>query len=177
MQRNGNDGRIKLNPLPLIVMVALLLIDQITKCFFHQKGENYEVVVIENFFKFSTVYNEGAAFGFLGNQAWGQIFFKILTVLAIVGFYLFYLFATFKEYKFLKYALILVFAGMIGNFIDRLAFNYVVDFLSFTFWGWDFAVFNVADVCLSVGVVMLVVHFLFLDQDAIFKKKDGKDNA
>ena len=103
------------------------------------------------------------------------MFFKILTGVSIVAFYIFFLFASQKEYKMLKYGLVLVFAGMIGNFIDRLAFNYVVDFISFTFGNYNFAVFNIADACLTIGVIMMMVHFLFLDDDALFRKK--KENG
>ena len=177
MQRNGNNGRIKLNPLPLILIVLLVLIDQITKCFFHEKGVGYSVTVINGVLDFTTVYNDGAAFSFLSGWAYAQLFFKILTGVSIVGFYIFFLFASQKEYKMLKYGLVLVFAGMIGNFIDRLAFNYVVDFINLTFV--DFAVFNIADICLTVGVIMMVVHFLFLDDDALFRKKkeDGNEKV
>ena len=52
-----------------------------------------------------------------------------------------------------------------------------MDFLSFTFFGWDFAVFNVADAFLCVGVAMLIIHYMFLDKNAIFKKKAKPKDA
>ena len=63
-----------------------------------------------------------------------------------------------------------------GNFIDRLLNSKVVDFLSFHFWGYDFPTFNVADICLTVGVIMLIVHFLFFDGNAVFGKKQISEN-
>jgi hypothetical protein len=56
-------------------------------------------------------------------------------------------------------------SGLLGNFIDRLFFGEVTDFISFIFFGSPFAVFNVADICLCVGVIMAVVHYCFFDKD------------
>ncbi len=54
-------------------------------------------------------------------------------------------------------------AGAIGNFIDRMTLGYVVDFFSFYFFGWGFPVFNIADICISVGFVMLII-FTLIDE-------------
>jgi len=170
MQRTRRNGIVAFLPVAIIILV--ILIDQITKCFFHGKGSTYSQEVINGFLTFKTVYNDGAAFSFLGDVPWAQTFFKILTLVSIVIFYVFYLYALKKEYVFLQYSLALIFAGMLGNFIDRLAFSYVVDFISCNFWGYDFAVFNVADMSLCVGVAMLLFHYLFLDSQALFKKND-----
>ena len=127
---------------------------------------------VEDFFYFTYTVNTGAAWSFLSDVSWAQTFFKILTLVSIVIFYLFYLYALKKEHVFLQYSLALIFAGMLGNVIDRLAFSYVVDFISCNFWGYDFAVFNVADMSLCVGVAMMLFHYLFLDSQALFKKND-----
>ena len=67
-----------------------------------------------------------------------------------------------------------ILAGTIGNFIDRLAYNYVVDFISWVFGSYHFPVFNMADVFITVGVIMFVAHYLFIDKDAVFRSKHGK---
>jgi len=69
-----------------------------------------------------------------------------------------------------------VVGGTLGNFIDRLSFNGVTDFISLVFGDYYFPVFNLADSFLTVGVIMLIVHFLFLDESALFKKNNGKEN-
>ena len=112
----------------------------------------------------------------LSNADWGQIFFKIITPIALAGYLLLYVFGAKKSFI-LKYALILTAAGTIGNYIDRLAFGYVIDFLSFTFFGYDFAIFNLADVFLCVGVFALIVYYFFLDEDAVFKFKKSDDDT
>jgi signal peptidase II len=131
-----------------------------------------KTVVIKDFFELTYTVNTGAAWSFLSGVSWAQTFFKVLTMVSLVLFGVFLFYAFKQNYKFLKYALVLVIAGTIGNFIDRILINGVIDFLSFTFWGWDFPVFNVADSCLTVGVIMIIVHYCFIDKDALFRKKN-----
>ena len=64
---------------------------------------------------------------------------------------------------------------MIGNFVDRMAFGAVTDFLSFTFGSYVFPTFNMADTFLCVGVAMLMIYYLFLDDSALFGKNGKKE--
>ena len=154
---------------PVILLAALIGIDQITK-YFADKNR-VDLAVIDGFFYLSYSTNSGAGFSFLADKEWGQLFFKIITPIALVAFIAFYVFAVKKSYKWLAYSLTVIIAGTIGNYIDRLINSEVVDFLSFHFGSYVFPTFNVADICLTVGVIMLIIHFLFLDNSAVFKKK------
>lgn len=163
--------------IPLLIAGVLILIDQLTKLYF---AKNYELYaprkdVIEGFFGFKYVQNTGSAFSMFADKTWGQTFFKILTPIALLAYVFLYVFIG-RKYKFLPVGIIFTLAGTVGNYIDRLINSYVIDFISFTFFGWDFAIFNLADVFLCVGIAMILIHFLFLDNDAVFKikKKDGK---
>ena len=153
----------------------ILLLDQITKCYFHSKGEGYTEVVIPDFFSLSTVYNSGSAFGFLGDASWAQIFFKILTPIVLIGLYIYFLF-TRTKYTFLRFGIVFLAAGILGNFIDRISFNYVIDFISFKFGSYYFPNFNVADMAITVGIIMFFIHLLFLDKDALFARKKDKES-
>lgn len=155
--------------IPVVLGLALIGLDQITKYFAARDEVNS--VVIENFFYLSYSTNSGAGFSFLADKEWGQLLFKIITPFALVAFFAGYVFAVRKSYKWLAYSVTLVMSGTIGNFIDRLLNSEVVDFLSFHFGSYIFPTFNVADICLTVGVIMLIVHFLFFDVNAVFKKK------
>ena len=159
---------------PVILLAALIGLDQITKYF--AERDNADTVVIDGFFYLSYSTNSGAGFSFLADKEWGQTLFKIITPVALVAFCAFYVFAVKKSYKWLAYSVVLIIAGTIGNYIDRLINSEVVDFLSFHFGSYVFPTFNVADICLTVGVIMLIIHFLFLDKSAVFKKKPKTDD-
>jgi len=164
--------------LPLIVLCLCVLFDQLTKFHFKKTLSNGDDIdVIPNFFYFTYTVNTGAAWSFLANKAWGQIFFKILTGISLVlfGFLMFYAYK--KNYKWLTYAVALIIGGTIGNFIDRLIFNGVTDFIGFIFGDYYFPIFNLADTFLVVGVIMAVIHFLFLDNNKMFKKSNKKSKA
>ena len=173
MQRNGFDGKrlILRYLLPSLILLFILFFDQWTKHYFENFGIGYSYEIIEDFFRFYVTHNSGAAFSMLSGQDWAQTFFIVLTVIALVVFIVFYYFIS-KKYRFIKYGTIFIIAGTIGNFIDRVRFGYVVDFISFTFFKtYNFAIFNIADTFLCIGVAIVVFHFLFLDDNAIFKKK------
>ena len=176
MQRTWTDRRkrIVVESLFFLLLCVIILIDQITKYHFSSMlAEGESQVVIDGFFYFSHYRNEGGAWSIMSNVSWAQTFFKILTVFAVIGFVVFYIYALKKNYRWLKVSLVFVIAGTIGNFIDRILFNEVIDFLGFIFWGYYFPVFNIADSFLVVGTIMIVLHFLFFDKDAIFRKKDA----
>ena len=179
MLRNGaNKRKIALELLPIVLLIFLLLLDQITKTCaknLHDNADWMSTTVISNFFELRYVMNQGAAFSFLAGVEWGQTFFKCLTVVAIVLFFIYYVHICKKGCKWARYALILMFAGMLGNFIDRLYYDGVVDFISLIFGSYHFPIFNFADIYMTVGVIMLILHFFFIDKDAIFRKK--KSNA
>ncbi len=154
----------------IILFFVTLFADQITKivCDAHQVN----IPVIEGVLKIDIAYNKGASFSFLSNVEWAQTFFIILTVVVLafgVGFILYEK----PKSKWLNSALALMFSGTIGNFIDRLAFKYVRDFINVPF----FANFNVADICLCVGAFMLVFYVLFLGKDPVFNFKKNKEES
>lgn len=183
MQRIRFDRRKLVVILTAIGIVALfVLIDQLSKLYFVKLNERENLTlnpkrVLGNFFYFSFLYNTGSAYGMLSGKPWAQTFFKILTPVAIIGFSIVLVYALKKKYKFFAFALMLIIGGTLGNYIDRLILGKVVDFLCIEINGNRiFGVFNVADVFLSLGMVMAVIHFLFIDDNAVFRKKNGKTN-
>ena len=99
----------------------------------------------------------------------GANLFKILTVVVLIVGVIFIIVQKPKS-KWLNSALALMFSGTIGNFIDRLVFSYVRDFINVPF----FANFNVADICLCIGAGMLIFYVLFLDSDPVFNLRSKK---
>ena len=162
----------------LIIIVCAVLIDQISKALMVTLlvEEGNFIVIIPEFFKLKLHYNTGAAFSsFDGNFP----FLMIMTAIATVVFVYMAKYADFDTKKFYSWGIYLMIGGMIGNFIDRV-FNYgkgVVDFLAFTFFKtYDFAVFNIADSFLVVGVICVMIDILFFESKREKKTKELEIN-
>ncbi len=183
MQRTRSNRRIILSILPFLILLILITADQLTKLYFRRldaSGTWTETTVIKDFFYFRYTVNSGAAWSFLADKPWGQTFFKVLTSFALVGFSFILAYTIRKKIGFLRYAMVFVIAGTVGNFIDRLLFNGVSDFISLVFGTYNFPIFNLADVFLCVGAFMTVLHLLFIGEGALFRKsgkKNGKTNS
>lgn len=116
-------------------------------------------VVWEPMWAMRYVENEGAAWGLFQNlsEKVRNAFFTLVS-LAAVGFILGYYRKLRREQRYSQVALALLLSGAVGNFIDRLARGYVVDFIDWYARGWHWPTFNVADSCIVVGVAMLLLQ-------------------
>ncbi len=142
-----------------------------------------EVFVIPDFFSLYLTYNEGSAFGLGDSAAWARILFIIISWIASILIPLFHWHYLRKEDPWINAVFALCFAGAAGNLIDRTfywpettGFSGVIDFFCFYINGPDkapFAIFNVADACLTVGIALLLIVFLvrFIKEE---RAKHGK---
>lgn len=161
----------------LLIAGGVLALDLITKTL--AVSHEFNFVVIPKLVKFTLSYNTGAAFSFLSGKDWAQTFFVIITFIAlsaILAYFIYKLAVKQKPSKWIGVALALIFAGALGNLIDRMAFGKVRDFI-LLFYDTDIfpAIFNVADVSLVSGVITLCFYLLFLDKDALFRKKPKEE--
>lgn len=155
----------------ILIIGILVIIDQFTKVLaYNRLKDNAPFIIIKNIFELRYLENRGAAFGMLQNQ---KIFFVIIaSVMSLVVLYILAKCPADKKYIAFKICLLLIGAGAIGNLIDRLARNFVVDFFYFILI--DFPIFNVADIYVSIACVLLIILILFVYKDADFdflKKK------
>lgn len=142
----------------LLAIVVLVTIDQFSKYLITQNLFDgvKEIKLIDNFFYITNVKNYGAGFSILQNQ---RIFLIIVTIIAII--FVAYLLIKSKNSEPLnRVCYILIIGGAIGNLIDRITLGYVIDFLDFYIFGYDFPVFNLADCFLTVGCFLLIISIL-----------------
>ncbi len=154
----------KLRLLPwLIIGLLLIALDQASKHWITQRLSYQEtMVVIERFLNFTLTHNKGAAFSFLHDSSWGHWVFVTIASAAAIGIPI-WLRGLQRAQWLLATALMLIWSGAIGNLIDRLRFQYVIDFVAVHYDDvWAFAIFNVADAAISVGAVLLISYELFV---------------
>ncbi len=159
----------------IVSVIVLIGIDQLTKFLaetYLLNGDN--IILINNIIELRFSYNTGAAFSLFQDF---PIFPLLISIIGIIGIAYFFKDANFKRRPLYTVSLILIYAGTWGNFIDRFLMiigqkEGVVDFLNFLFM--DFAVFNFADICLTIGMVILSVYIVFFepkDPLQLFQKK------
>ena len=141
----------------LIVVFLTLGLDQWTKWAVERSLDLYErVEIIKNFFTVTYVQNTGAAWSIM--EGGSMAVFYVITLVALVIMISYYRSSECDALG--KWGIVMMMGGTIGNFIDRLRLQYVVDFLSFDIFGYDFPIFNVADIFLCLGVGILILSFI-----------------
>lgn len=152
MQKNKNKV--------YLTSVLVLLIDQIVKLLIKTNMNlNEEISIIPNFFSIQYLKNTGAAFSILENQT---ILLAITSIICI-SVIIYYL----KKEENLTTAMYLSFGlvlgGILGNLIDRIVYQGVIDFLSFQIFNYNFPVFNIADIGITIGVLLLIIIYISRD--------------
>lgn len=150
-----------------IIAILALILDQVTKVIVKYNMELHQkITIIEDVFYITSHRNRGAAWGILQNK---MVIFYIITVIAI-GAFIYFIQTTEDENKFTLIGLGLMLGGAIGNFIDRLFFKEVVDFIDVYIGTYDFPVFNIADSALNIGVAFIIIDMII---EYIKEKKHG----
>ena len=137
------------------VLAILIVLDQLVKSYVVQNIALGEVKTwIPNLVSLTYLQNRGAAFSILQDQ---QLLFAVITLVVVVGA-IWYLHKHMEDSLWMVLGLTLIIAGGLGNFIDRISQGFVVDMFHLDFI--NFAIFNVADSYLTVGVIILLLAML-----------------
>lgn len=152
----------------VLIMVILITIDQISKYFIVINKNKLPKVIINNILRFNYCENRGIAFG-IGEGTVQLI--SIITIIIIVII----LFAIYKNYSKIDTKILcgtsIMIAGGIGNLIDRIFRLYVVDFIDFSEL-FNFPIFNFADICVVIGVIIIGIAYLILDRGENIEKNN-----
>lgn len=135
--------------LVLAIVAVTIIVDQLTKFLvvkYMTLGQS--ISVIDNFLYITSHRNEGAAWGILQGK---MIFFYVVTLVVIGLVILWIRKLDIKKEKLLVIALSFILGGALGNFIDRVMYQHVVDFINTYIFGYDFPIFNIADSALCIG--------------------------
>jgi signal peptidase II len=167
-------NKIKHNAFLIGLATVIVALDQWTKILVTHKmavGEGFSpIAFLGDFFTIVHWRNTGAAFGLFQNA---NTILLVVSIIIAIAVLFYYQVVNTKDWL-AKVSLTLIFAGAAGNIIDRIKFGYVIDFLSFG----HFPVFNVADSAVTVGVFLMVFHYLIEEKNslkAIDKKTNGED--
>ncbi len=152
----------------LLFVLLLVALDQFSKIAMKAINSIYSegFTIIKDFFYITYAENTGAAFSILKGQRWFFITMALIVIVVII-----YYLIKHKPKSLEKVSLQLILAGAIGNLIDRVTYGYVIDFLDFYIFGYDFPVFNIADSCITIGAILLIISELFIgDKKRLWKK-------
>lgn len=111
------------------------------------------ITIINNFWNITLISNTGAAFSILSSNTPFLIIVSLFTIILI--YFLFIKEQELKNYQKILYGILL--GGIIGNLIDRIIYGAVVDYLDFNIFGYNFPVFNLADIFIVVGVILIII--------------------
>lgn len=155
--------------LSIIVIFLLVAVDRALKIFMTAWLEDGPIEVVAGFFRFRYLENTGAAFGMLGKAT---VVLSVVTAVVLVVM-LYMLFFTKNISKLYKLSLIMIIAGGAGNLYDRIAYGYVVDFIEPLFI--NFAVFNFADILITLGCIMFFIAVLLFEKDKATREAQKKE--
>ncbi len=165
----------KKNFLPYIIFVlivgSIIAIDQITKIFTIDKSFS----LIGDFIWIQSTFNTGAAFSFGAGSSAAMWIFLVLSFIVIILVLYIIIAKKISDSYFFKISLAVLTGGIIGNLIDRLAFGYVRDFIYLKFM--NFAIFNVADMALTISCILLAIWVIFLYHPNKNKKTKSEDST
>ena len=146
----------------LFIIFSIFIIDRITKIYvIGVNGKNsYEDLYSSKFLNINLIWNEGIAFGlfsFSQNNLYNLLTLIISIIIIVI------LKMIINSYGIKKYELMMIFGGALGNLFDRIFYKAVPDFIDFHIGEFHWFVFNVADIFITIGVIIMILYELILN--------------
>lgn len=138
----------------IIVIVISLILDIGSKYYISKNFIVYgSKTIIKNFLDITYVKNTGAAFSILEENTWMITIISLMIIMGVI----YYVYKNKPSNNIENIGYGMVIGGALGNFIDRIIYGYVIDFIDINLFGWNYPVFNIADVMIVIGVFLLVI--------------------
>ena len=153
----------------LFIVVSIFVLDRVTKLYvIHLNDKNYgQDLFNSKFLNITLIWNEGIAFGLFSFDK--SFFYNLLSLL--IGILIIIIFFMVKKSEGLKrYFFLMILGGALGNFYDRLMYKAVPDFIDFHVGNFHWFIFNVSDIFISIGVILMIILEFFNDKKEINEK-------
>ena len=158
----------------MLVSLAVLIADQLTKLLVTENLELYQRIPIVPMLDLVRLHNTGAAFSFLASgSGWQNWLFSGIAIVVSLAIIWWLKTLPIRGKSVLALGLALVLGGALGNLVDRLTLGYVVDFVLVHWRQWSYPAFNVADAAITCGVVLVMYDGLVLERRAARQAKSG----
>ena len=139
----------------IILTVVFLVMDIVSKLVVSNlMNVNDSIAIIKDFFYITYVRNTGAAWSIFSGETWLLVIVSLIIISGIV----YYINKNKPKDKFEIFGYSMILGGALGNFIDRIAYGYVIDFIDIYIFGYDYPIFNMADGFILIGVVILIIY-------------------
>lgn len=152
-----------------IIAVIIVALDQIVKNWAAETLVNGDIAIIKNVLYLKYAENTGVAFSMFSDNRWILVGVTSIMLAVVLAFFL----SGKADGKLELFSLSLLLAGGVGNLIDRISLGYVIDYIDVRII--NFAIFNIADICICVGAFLLCVAVYFSDKEEKEKKEKEFD--
>ncbi len=149
---------------PIVLLVSIFVFDRVSKIWIINQQEQNSSIFINKFLNFELIWNTGIGFGLFSTDP--NLFYNLTSLfIFLVVLFLFYL--IFRSNFFDKICFSIVLGGALGNLYDRLVYFAVPDFIDFHVGDFHWFTFNIADIFITVGIILLIIKDLFVKKDEV----------
>ena len=155
---------LKKNLIIFAIIIFTFFLDLVTKNYAVNNLLLNHSITINTFLNFTLAFNYGAAFSFLSDAGGWQRWFFVIFSLIVISF-ISYILIKDKDSEYIAYSLVL--GGALGNLYDRFLLGYVIDFIEFHYDNFYWPIFNIADIAISIGIILLLYSMFAKDSKKI----------
>ena len=155
---------LKKNLIIFAIIIFTFFLDLVTKNYAVNNLLLNHSITINTFLNFTLAFNYGAAFSFLSDAGGWQRWFFVIFSLIVISF-ISYILIKDKDSEYIAYSLVL--GGALGNLYDRFLLGYVIDFIEFHYDNFYWPIFNIADIAISIGIILLLYSMFSKDSKKI----------